>query len=138
MSVEPGQEQGLTVTLDLIETVMVRAIALVLLFFAIRYWMRVTGYNGGAEFRFDTMSEHWRVASASLSVLLPVAALGLWGRFSWGAVVWFLAAVQQIAMHAWFYDSFGRADATVTFQLVAIAVYGSLKLAEYFSRRRRR
>lgn len=137
LSVETEQEQGWAKSLELIETVVVRTVALVLLFFAIRYWMRVTGYHGGEEYRFDTMSEHWRVASASLSVLLPVAALGMWGRFSWGAVIWFLAAAQQIAMHAWLTESFGRADLTVAFHLTAITVYGAIKLAEHLPRRKR-
>ena len=136
MSVESEQEGGIGILIRM-EAFFARAVALVLLFFALRYWIRLTGFHPGEEFRFDTMSEHWRVASSSLAVLLPVAALGLWGRFSWGVVVWMLAAVQEIAMHTWFSDLFGRADLTVAFHLVAVSIYIALKLAEFLPANRR-
>lgn len=135
---ESAREQGLAVVLGRMESVLVRFVSLVLLFLAIRYWMRVTGYYTGTDFRFDTMSEHWRIASASLSVLLPVAALGLWGRFSWGMVVWFLAVVQQVAMHTWFAQLFGRADMIVGFHLTTLFAFLGLELAaRLFARRAR-
>lgn len=135
MTVE-SEPRGLSGWLSRIEAVFARAVALVLLFMALQYWMRLTGFHQGAEFRFDTMSEHWRVAASSLAILLPVAALGLWGSFSWGAVVWILAALQEVVMHTWLADRFGRADVTVAFHLVAVSIYIALKLAEYLPGRR--
>ena len=122
--------------IDTLETVFARAIALALLAFAISYWMRLTGFFNGPENRFDTMSEHWRIASASLSVLLPVAALGLWGRFSWGMVVWFLAVIQEVAMHTWFTQLYGRADLIVGFHLVTLFVFLGFELATRLLARR--
>ena len=118
-----------TGALDAVETIFTRGVALVLLVFAISYWMRLTGFHGGPDYRFDTMSEHWRIASASLAVFFPVAALGLWGRFSWGMVVWFLAAAQEVAMHTWFSDLFGRAYLIVAFHLITLLVFLGLEVA---------
>lgn len=111
------------------DAVFPRVLAIFLLLFALQYWIRLTGIRSGPEFRFDTMSEHWRVASASLAVLLPVAALGLWGRFSWGFVVWLLAAGTEIAMHAWLVERFGAAPYTISFHVVTIAMFLVLRAA---------
>lgn len=115
--------------IDRFDAVFPRVIAIFLLLFAVQYWTRLTGFRAGPEFRFDTMSDHWRVASASLAVLFPVAALGLWGRFSWGFVVWLLAAGGETVMHVWLTELYGRADFTVGFHLVTFVIFVVLRVA---------
>lgn len=100
-----------------------RLVAVVLLLYALQYWMRLTGFHQGPENRFDTMSEHWQVAASVLAVLLPVAALGLWGLFSWGVVVWLVAMAIELVMYAGFYDLYGRADLRVAFHVLCLAIY---------------
>jgi len=112
-----------------------RVIAICLVFFALQYWMRLIGFHDGPEFRFDTMPEHWRIAAASLAVLFPVAALGLWGGFSWGIVVWVLAAAIEIAMHTWFAGLFGRSDYVVGFHLATLTLFAALTLVARLARR---
>lgn len=99
------------IKINLFETlyrVFVRALALCLLYFAIQYWLRLIGYFDGPEYQFDTMSLHWQIACAVLAVVHPVAALGLWGLFSWGLVVWLFSAVVEIAMYTYFTELFGE------------------------------
>ena len=106
-----------------------RVVALVLLFYALQYWIRLTGFHAGAENRFDTMPEHWQVAASVLAVLLPVAALGLWGLFSWGVVVWLVALTIEIIMYAGLPDLYGRSDIRVVFHILCLVVYLAFRFA---------
>ncbi len=119
------------------EAIFLRIVALALLYFAILYWMRVTGLSPGPESGFDRMSNHWRVVSASLSVVLPVAALGLWGLHAWGVVVWIGAAVAEIAMYGLLQSMFGTDTPRLIFHLVALAILAALFVARQTMTRRR-
>ncbi len=105
---------------ELIFLLFQRVIALLLIGFAIQYWMRLVGVFDGPQFRFDTMPEHWRFAAATLAVLLPSTALGLWGGSPWGTVLWLVVMTLEIAMHTWFADYFGRADLRVVFHVASL------------------
>jgi Family of unknown function (DUF6163) len=107
---------------DMLNLMFMRLVAIFLIVFAIQYWMRLIGVQDGAQYRFDTMDEHWRLACSVLAVLLPAAALGLWGGYAWGVVLWIVAVAIELAMHAWLTPLFGRADLLVTFHLVGVAV----------------
>ncbi len=117
---------------DTLYVLFLRVVALFMIVFAIQYWMRLLGVQEGADYRFDTMSEHWRLASSVLAVLLPVAALGLWGGYAWGVVLWLLAAAIEIGMHAWLTPLFGRADLLLGFHLSAMLVLVAFRLAMRF------
>jgi hypothetical protein len=119
------------------EAVFLRAVALVLLFFAIQYWMRVTGMTPGAESGFDRMSNHWRVVAASLSVVLPLAALGLWGLHAWGVVVWIGAAAAEIVIYGVLQARFGPNPLHLAFHAAALVLLlGIFALRQFVSRRR--
>jgi hypothetical protein len=107
--------------IDSLYRIFLRVIALFLILFAIQYWMRLTGFFDGADFRFDTMQPHWRYAASALAVLFPVAALGLWGGYSWGVVVWLIAALIELLMYLWFRDLFGTQILRSLFHLSALA-----------------
>jgi hypothetical protein len=119
------------------EAVFLRLVALVLLALAIEYWMRVTGLLSGPESAFDNMPNHWRVVSASLAVVLPVAALGLWGLHTWGIVVWIGAAMTEIAMHGLLQSLFGADFKRLAFHLVALAILAGFFVARQMTARRR-
>jgi len=104
-----------------------RLLAICFIGFTVQYWMRVSGYYSGAdlgaEWRFDTMSTPWKIVSAMLSVLLPIAAVGLWSALSWGQVVWTMAIVTELVMYSLFPDSFGANPNIVWFHLSTIVIY---------------
>ena len=112
-----------------VRVIFLRMIALFLLIFTIQYWMRAIGLYEGPEVRFDTMQTHWQIVVAVLSVLLPVAALGLWGLFSWGVPVWIITAVVQLGMHVGFADLYGTQRLTVAFYAASLAVYVFIRVA---------
>jgi hypothetical protein len=114
---------------DKLYVLFMRVVALFMIVFAIQYWMRLLGVQEGADYRFDTMSEHWRLASSVLAVVLPVAALGLWGGYAWGVVLWLIAATLEIGMHTWLAPLYGRADLLVAFHLLGVVVLIAFRAA---------
>ena len=115
--------------------VFLRILALIFIFFGIRYWLLVVGVFD-ENIRFDNMSNHWKIASAVLSVLYPVAALGLWGLFSWGVVVWTICAAIEIVMYAIFPELFGQLRALMIFHAASIAAWLLIKLVQFLDKRR--
>ncbi|BCJ90609.1 hypothetical protein IZ6_13440 [Terrihabitans soli] len=57
------------------------------------------------------------------AVLDPVAGVGLWLTSSWGAVIWLLAAVSQIAISIGFPEIFGEMWPLIGFEFAAIIGY---------------
>jgi hypothetical protein len=70
-------------------------------------WIGLVGVVEGPLGRFDLMPAGWRVASATLAVLYPVAGIGLWLLAPWGTVVWFLVAATLAVMSFGFPATFG-------------------------------
>ena len=62
-------------------------------------------------------------ANIYFAVLDPVAGVGLWLTSSWGAVLWLLAAVSQIAVSIGFPEIFGPLWPLVIFEAIAIGFY---------------
>jgi len=62
----------------------------------IYYWIRLAGLFPGENWRFDLMGWQWRSLSASLAVLYPVAACGLWLQSRWGFILWLASAGAEI------------------------------------------
>lgn len=118
--------------LEWLQSVFMRVVALVFIALALHAWMRVTGFSDGGDYRFDAAGDHWRLASAVLCVLLPVAALGLWSGQPWGAVLWVAAASVAVAMHVLLPALYGRADLLVAFHLAGLATLSVFRLAIVF------
>ncbi|MFK5978877.1 MAG: DUF6163 family protein [Rhizobiaceae bacterium] len=116
---------------EFIYVIFLRAVALVFVWFALQYWLRVIGYDDGANFQFDTMSDYWRIAAAVLSVLLPITSLGLWGLFSWGPVVWIFAICIEVGMYMGLPQSFGEQPKLMIFHLVCVVVFLVLQATKY-------
>jgi len=100
-----------------------RLLSLCFIGFTTLFWLRVSGYYPGSNWRFDTMSPQWQTASAILTVLLPISAVGLWSTLSWGQVVWTLAVTTELVMYSWFPQYFGSNPAIIWFHLATIAIY---------------
>jgi hypothetical protein len=71
----------------------------------------------------DMLSAEFLTANIYFAVLDPVAGVGLWLTSSWGAVLWLLAAVSQIAICIGFPEIFGELWPLVAFETVAIMGY---------------
>lgn len=110
-----------------LETVFLRGVALVLIVFALGYWLSIIGLYPERAPRFDLMAEHWQIASATLAVLMPVAAIGLWGMFPWGVFLWFSAVVIETIMYLGLPQLFGKQEIIVLFHLLAVLAYLILK-----------
>ena len=76
-------------------SIFLRCIAVIALLFAIFYWIRLVGVFPGELWRIDRMPWLWQVLTVVLSVIYPIAALGLWMRSLWGIILWFFAALTE-------------------------------------------
>jgi hypothetical protein len=103
-----------------------------LIVFALQYWMRLTGIFSGPQYRFDTMAEHWRIATLAMAVGLPVTALGLWSGASWGIVLWFPVAAIELVMYLWLDELYGTAPFKVSFHIVTILFFVGYSFLDQF------
>lgn len=113
-----------------------RLVALFLLWFGLMYWMRIVGLSGVEGLRFDTMTEAWQAASCVMAVMLPIAAIGLWGLFTWGTSIWLITVAVELSLYLGWPEIFGQATQVVWFHAVCLAVYVTIKLMMMLSRRR--
>lgn len=131
-------EQSRTVfALEGLMNLFLRVVALALIGFAIRYWLLLIGILDPAV-RFDTMETHWKVAATFFSVFYPIAALGLWGLFRWGIVIWFFAASFELVMHLVYPQLFGDYYSLVIFHATSLACWLLCILIEYLDKQRLR
>ncbi len=115
-----------------------RIVAAYSLVYGILYWVRLIGIYEGELWRFDLMPLHWQLASASLAVLFPVAAIGLWMMVSWGPVIWIAAAAGEAAMYAGFPQLFGSRPLTVASHTAVLLVFAGFAIARQIERRRKK
>ncbi len=113
-----------------------RVIAIFCLIAGVRYWALLIGVLEQGTWRFDLLPVHWKIAAASLAVLWPVAGIGLWMLVSWGPVVWLVAALIEIVMHAGFPELYGSRWLLVAAHLAVALIYGMFRVFLYFSVRR--
>lgn len=132
---EAPMKSGAIYKLEGIMNLFMRVLAIIFICYAVRYWLLIVGVLD-AEIRFDIMSNHWKVASAFFSVFYPVAALGLWGLFRWGIVVWFLTALVELAMHIFYPQLFGSYNALVVFHLAGMGAWLIYMLIEFLDSKR--
>jgi Family of unknown function (DUF6163) len=115
-----------------------RIIAVYSLIYGVMYWVRLIGIYDGSLWRFDLMPVHWQLASASLAVLFPVAAIGLWMMVSWGPVIWIAAAAGEVVMHAGFPQLYGSRPLTVASHITVLLLFIIFALAWQIQRRRKK
>jgi hypothetical protein len=125
-----------TTTAEMTLVWFLRVVAVYCLFFGILYWIRLIGLYPGPLWRFDLMPVDWQVAAATLAVLFPFAAVGLWILASWGPVIWFFCAVIESTMYAGFPALFGQRYPIVAAHLLVALIYIVLRAVIYFQSRK--
>lgn len=135
MALNLNQDSKNNGILEILLIIFRRLVALFLIGFAILYWTKILGLSGNPDLRIDTMSEPWQIASAVLAVIMPVAAIGLWGLFPWGTSSWLLIIAIELSMYWWRSDIFGSPAYIVQFHLICLATYFALKLAMMVQKR---
>lgn len=115
--------------------IFLRIVAAYCLLFGILYWTRLIGIYEGPLWRFDLMPIHWQVASVTLSVFFPFAAIGLWMLSSWGPVIWFICAITETVMYVGFPDLFGSRPLIVAAHLVVALAYTVFRVILHLQRR---
>lgn len=110
---------------DLLMTLFLRIVALGCLWYGLQLWGDLIGYSDGGRLRFDLLPTDIKAANATLAVLYPVAAVGLWLKGTWGPVIWTAAAAMEFAMHQIFPETFGLEP----LKIVAIAMTAVLFIA---------
>ncbi len=113
-----------------------RILALILLACGVYYWVRLIGLRPGLLWRFDLMPWPWRAATVALAILLPVAATGLWMRAPWGPVLWFVAALGEIAIYSVLSRYFAYRPWLVGFNAACLVVYLGFRVALFLEKRR--
>jgi hypothetical protein len=93
------------------------------------HWAVILGVVAGAGGMFEEMSTPWKMATIHLAVVDLVAAVGLWQRVAWGNVLWFYAALFEVAMHTVFMSTFGPDYLVVAFHIVSVAGFLIVALA---------
>lgn len=112
-----------------------RVIAAYCLLFGVLYWVRLIGYYDGDAWRFDLMPVYWQIASVSLAVLFPFAAVGLWATASWGPVVWFCCAAAETVMFIGYPELFGFRYAIVISHALVAVIYCVFRFLIYWQKR---
>ena len=81
-----------------------------------------------------TRSTGSATCAATLAVLYPVAAIGLWLRGSWGPVVWTVAAAVEIARHESLPGSISAATPTLLMIGSTALLYLALRVTLWFKK----
>lgn len=113
---------------ELLMTILLRMVAAACLYFAFEIWSDLIGYGAGGTMRIDLLDTDQQAAIATLAVLYPVAAIGLWLRGSWGPVIWTVAAVVEIARHESLLGSISTATPTLLMIGSTALLYLALRL----------
>lgn len=113
---------------ELLMTIFLRFVAASCLYFAFGIWSDLIGYGSGGGLRIDLLDRDMQAAVATLAVLYPVAAIGLWLKGSWGPVVWTVAAAVEIARHESLPGSLSGASPTLLMIVSTALLYVVLRL----------
>lgn len=75
---------------------------------AVIYWAQLMGISHAGALRFDIAPLHWKIVQIIFALLLPLTALGIWFRNSFGLWGFVLATVMQFVMHGFWVNRFGE------------------------------
>lgn len=113
---------------ELLMTIFLRMVAVACLYYGFEIWSDLIGYGSGGTLRIDLLDTDQKAAVATLAVLYPVTAIGLWLRGSWGPVVWTVAAIVEIARHESLPGSISAATPTLLMIGSTALLYLALRL----------
>jgi len=115
-----------------------RIVAVYCMLFGVLYWIKLIGFYPGPLWRFDLMPLHWQVSAATLAVLFPFAAAGLWMLASWGPVIWFICAVMETVMYGGLTPLYGERLPIVGAHGVVALIYIGFRIAIHLQKQRAR
>ena len=104
------------------------ALSVVMMLFGLGQWAIILGIFPGGGGTFEAMTVEWKIVTMHMAVVDLVAAVGLWMRVPWGAVVWVYAAMSEIVFHTVFIGKFGADWPMVSFHLVTLLVFIALTI----------
>lgn len=113
----------------------IRLLAAYAVIAGIYYWVRLIGVYPGLLWRFDLMPWQWQTVFVTLAILFPVAATGLWLRAAWGAVIWFAAALIEIAIYSYLARMFEYKPVIVAINLGCIVLYVLWRVVLFWQKR---
>ncbi len=123
---------------DRVFVIFCRLMAALALIAGLGYWMRVTGMSSEPAARFDLYTPEWRALTAALSVLFPVAALGLWLATRWGLVVWVIAVFIEVVAYGLWSGVFGSRPALLVGHVFILTIMLLLVMRLGFEKRSER
>jgi len=124
--------------LDIAFDVFFALTAICVLSFGFYYWLRLVGVWGETNWRFDLMGWNWRVLAASMAVLYPVAACGLWQQARWGIILWLGGGVSETLCFTLFAASFSFNLFVPLLHLTLLLCYIVLTLGRYHTMKQER
>lgn len=104
------------------------ALSVVMMLFGLSQWAIIIGIMPGVGGSFEAMSVEWKIVTMHMAVVDLVAAIGLWMRVPWGAVVWIYAAASEIVFHTLFIGKFGADWPKVGFHIFTLILFVILAL----------
>ena len=122
--------------IQILFVIFLRMVALSCFWFGLQYWAMLVGYSLNGQGRFDLLVLPWKVAGASLAVIFPVAALGLWLAVSWGPVIWVLAAGIQVLMYLVWPNIFGYSALVAPMHAAVVLVYMIFRVVMWLEHRK--
>ena len=122
MSEEQTAEEAKRYNVEKLISLFLNLLALFMIFMTVRYWMMLVGFPD-AGIRFDTMPVSVRLVVTSLSILMPIAALGLWGGYRWGIAIWIVAVVIELLSYLFLPQQYQNPEMLVFSHLATFLVF---------------
>lgn len=117
--------------------VYLRVLSLICLAAGCMFWLRLVGVFPGEFWRIDRMPWQWQTLSATLSVLYPVAAIGLWMRSPWGIILWTMAALTESLAFTVYSSEFTSLPLIALLHSVLFLIFIALQVAILLKKRRK-
>jgi len=112
---------------DQLEVMFLLCLAFLCFCLGIYYWIRLVGLFPVENWRFDLMGWQWRTFGASLAVLYPVAACGLWLQSRWGVILWIAGGLVEAGCYLFAASLFGYHSWLPALHLVLLLIYVAIQ-----------
>ncbi|WP_162651686.1 DUF6163 family protein [Lentilitoribacter sp. Alg239-R112] len=117
--------------LDRLYQVFLVVVTLICILGAVNYWAQLMGISYGGALRFDIAPLHWKIVQVILALLLPLTALGIWFRNSFGLWGWVLVTAIQFIVHGLLKDSYGENEMHLAVSAGIVVLFLIFRFAFY-------
>lgn len=118
-------------TLDRLYQVFLVFVTLTCILGTVNYWAQLMGISYDGALRFDIAPLHWKIVQVILALLLPLTALGIWFRNSFGLWGWVLVTAIQFTMHGLLTDRYGENQLHLTASAGIVVLFIIFRFAFY-------